>query len=68
MPSLKSWSRENWEKVVITLPESTQRSSSGMELVAFSRAVNSHCFIVENDITKANLIKIGTGEAYDERR
>lgn len=53
---------------MITLPTDGQRSASGMELVALLRVVNSECFVIGNELTKSDILKIGQGAAYMERR
>ena len=62
---------KQFEKAIAHLPTSTDRKSPGIELVAYSRAMNPDCIVFGNkssDLTRIELKKIGITSSYDLRR
>ena len=62
---------QQFERVVVHLPESGTRKNPGIELVAISRAMNPTCFAIGNHsstLTTMDIKKIGNGPSYESRR
>ena len=62
---------QQFEKVVVHLPEGTHNKTPGLELVGISRAMNPSCFAIGNltaNISTLSIRKIGTTKAYDKRK
>lgn len=59
-----------WKRVVVALPETTDRKTPALELVALSRATDPGAFAISCDatITRESLLSMGKGKAYDQRR
>ena len=62
---------QQFEKVVVHLPEQNANTTPGLELVALSRASSPECFAIGNkqsDLSKLKLKKIGSTKSYKERK
>ncbi len=62
---------QQFEKVIVYLPEAGTRSIPGLELVGISRAMSPDCLAIGNNsssFSEFHIKKIGTSAAYDARR
>ena len=59
---------QQFERVVVHLPESGTRKNQGIEIVVISRAMNPTWFAIENHsstLTTMDIKKIGNGHSYE---
>ena len=62
---------QQFEKVIVYLPEAGTRTIPGLELVGISRAMNPECLAIGNEsssLSEFHIKKIGSSAAYDARR
>ena len=62
---------QQFERVVVYLPESGTRKIPGIELIAISQTMNPTCFAIGNyssTLTTMDIKKIGNGPSYENRR